>query len=314
MVKAFEDGVLTKQQDFVFPKKAVEKYSDEPDEVPDPVLYPENEDEKMYPFEDMPLVFHRVWKNINLAKLAELKTNDSWMNLDVWLCDACFFRYAETTKPFRRAAKPAQVSGDEDEVLTTPEDKPVDKSQRVYANALRGSKTTLLTVSRAEPSRATDEPAGAPKSRLAASHSVSQMHKLGQLVGLPRDRLVSRPMLGPADLRCPVVGSHHALADKKSDDSRAETKADESWASLKRSDGTPRSDEYVRKMHKSAVSEVLLPRLKLPTKQPKKTALDSSAFGSSHSRHLSSSMRKVDYDACMEVLRDTEKYRRLLES
>lgn len=306
LVKAFEDGVLTKRDDFVFPKKAVEKYSDEPDEVPDPVLYPENEDEKMYPSEDMPIVFHRVWKNISMAKLPELKSNDSWMGLDVWLCDACFFRYAETAKPFRRAARQRETSDDEEEADTTPDHKAGDDGQRVYKSVLKGSKTTLLTASRAEPSRATDEMVGGPKSRLAASHSVSQMQKLGQLVGLPRDRLVQRPLLGPIDLRYPVgIGSRYTPHDKKSEDSRAETKAE--------SQTTPRVAEYVRTMHKSAVSEVLLPRLQLPTKA-KKPATDSSVFGSTHSRQRSTATRKVDYGGCLEVLRETEKYRRLFES
>lgn len=319
LVKAFEDGILTKKDDFIFPKKVLQKYSDEPDDILDPILYPENEEEKMYPFEDMPIIFHRVWKNINIEKLQELKTNASWMNLDVWLCDSCFFKYAETTKPFHREVKIPKSQAEEDELMLTPEGKTGDRSQRAYNSngpVLKGSKTTLLTLSKGEPSKLSDEHAGVLKSKLTASHSVSQMYKLGQTLGLPRDRLVSRPFLNQNDLRYPILGNSYALQDKVTDDSKADTKEDDSRVSLKKQNSinqTSRTKEYVRKMHKSAVSEVLLPRLKIPAKE-KKPVLDTSLFGSSHSRHMSSSIRKVDYESCLDVLRETEKYRKLLES
>ena len=101
LVKAFDNGVLTKREDFRFPKKNNPVYSDEKPEERDPVLYPEEEENKTYPFTDLPIIFHRIWRSVNINKLKELKLNDTWMNLTVWLCDKCFYKYAETEKPFQ---------------------------------------------------------------------------------------------------------------------------------------------------------------------------------------------------------------------
>lgn len=86
----------------------------DPPEQRDATLYTENEEDKVYPFSDLPMIFHRVWKNINRNKLEELRKNNTWMDMQVWLCDGCFYQFAETHKPFEKEEVMAKRAEDDD--------------------------------------------------------------------------------------------------------------------------------------------------------------------------------------------------------
>lgn len=115
LVEAYDNGVLTKDIDFHFPEKKRRVICQDPPEQRDSLLYKENEEDKVYPYSDLPMIFHRVWKNINSEKLKELRQNNTWMDMEVWLCDGCFYTFAETHKPFVKEEVVARRPNDDDQ-------------------------------------------------------------------------------------------------------------------------------------------------------------------------------------------------------
>ena len=98
IIYAYNSGILTKDNDYIFPAKKMVKYSDDPsdDDIDD--IYRDNDEDKLYMSNDLPIILHRICKTINKDNISKYTSNSTWMNVDIYVCDICYhlFTYSDT--------------------------------------------------------------------------------------------------------------------------------------------------------------------------------------------------------------------------
>ena len=248
------------------------------------------------------MVFHRVWKNANKEKLKELRKNNTWMDLEVWLCDACFYKFAETQKPFEK--EQVKVKGsDEEDAYSSPSPA---KSRTSYAGTqaafqfgLKMASTKVLPTIKFRQT-AIDFP------QIDQKSDITQRKPLIT----PAERMYEN--LVPRSITYKTVNSSHQAQIL----SQRQQASDKISAISK--DDTTIHDSTVSK-HVSAYGsfkisdrQVNLKKSVIEPNRPK-PGKKSQSFGkvdlASIAKSSSQSSKQLDYLSCMGVLKNSHRYR-----
>jgi len=302
----------------------MEKYSDDPPEVKDKTLYPENEEDKVYPFNDLPIIFHRVWRELNKRNLQEFKKNATWTNLNAYLCDGCYHKFAETAPIPDKYQVQHSRKHKEDGDNQSPESPKHQLSPQMGKQGAKGGKdidhfTLLPSIKNKAPSKKPVlVPTTASKKIFGSTHNGHFNYA---------DTLIPKANSPAQKMFVPLLSSRIQSMEKVGD-SKDETRAEETTAYHKSTTQRQQGQERPRKRHPSTSSLNTMAMQSIDHQMKSIICVDNKKSHRIKTKKMysnnlndtdmsnpkgSMSMRRVDYDSCMQLLKGTEHFRSQFE-